>query len=198
MPNQLTLRIVIFLGWVLISIIQFVGRPANLFFQETSTTTSTVQSSETNTLTPSVAPSVTRTTTNTATITHTPTTTHTQAVISTTSTPIPSTTQTPTIQWTATPIIVPTETPSGSANTQVPSGLTATLAPFPSITYVLASTQESQNLLIVERNPESRTRVQYYVNYIWHRFLTLWPLMVLAVLWIAIAAWFVLVQRRSE
>lgn len=191
-------RFAIFLGWVLISVIQVAGQPTMLFLQETSTNTPTSEISGTDTNTPSVTPSIIGTFTNTPTTTNTLTATYTQALLSPTSTIQSSPTHTPIVQWTATPIVFATETPVSPIQTFVPPGITATLEPFPSITYVFASTQESQTLLIVEREPVSPTRVQVYVSYLWRRVLAFWPLVILTVLWIAIAAWFVLVQRRSE
>jgi hypothetical protein len=192
---RFNIQIISLVGLFLISVTRFINPPIDLYQQETSTVTVTVTGSATESITPSGTLTITETSSLTPTSTVTITASPSPIQISATATDQPTTTWTPVSQASATPVVIPTATPGGTLTP--PADSTATLVPFPTITYIFPNTTSTQELLVIERQPDAQVKLNDQRTIFWRRLLELWPIVLIALVWIIIAMWFVIVRSRS-
>ena len=94
---------------------------------------------------------------------------------------------------TPTEIFLETETPSG------PPSETPTLIPFPTVTFQYPEESTTGSLLTIQHQPGSPDLPKESTAALWAgRLLRLWPLALLALVWLMIALWFLIAQRFAE
>lgn len=72
---------------------------------------------------------------------------------------------------------------------------TATLIPFPTITFQYPQVTRTGSLAYAQHQPGSPDLPKERVSPVWGRLLRLWPVLLLALVWLVIAIWFVVAQR---
>ena len=159
------------------------------------------------TITSTLTPTITLTTTPTITPTTTPTMTITQTASATTPSileTLPAGTATskltfsPTVsQSTATRIDISTTTPIIII---VPGGATPTptLIPFPTLAFNPSELEASGQLLVIQYEPNTLATIKNGANFPWRELLQLWPIGVLAGIWIILGVWFLISQKTTD
>jgi hypothetical protein len=175
------------------------------FQQATNTVT------ETQTLTPSPTSTPTLTSTPSGSETATPT-----GSVTTSITPSITGSITPLVTQTETPSPTPTATgiPTGTPTSTLPTSITASATlplpietsaeitatvkykPLPLITYQYPQITQTDVLLKLEHQPDEPGTTKAGASTAWTKVARLWPLGLLLLVWLGLAAWFVFAQRN--
>jgi hypothetical protein len=94
--------------------------------------------------------------------------------------------------------VIPTEAPPQLPSATAPLGPTATLIPLPTFTYIFPTPPVTQVLWISTRQPDEPGSAKMTPGSLLARIIRFWPLMLLCLIWIGLAFWFVVVRRRLE
>lgn len=157
----------------------------------------------------SVTPTESATLTPTQTATQPPSASSTQSATATVG---PASTQTPTQtiaqspSATLTPVVsittgIPTSSDTPALTQQFPTSTlinSVTVLPFPSFTLQFPHATDTPVLLNAQRQPDSTALAKGEPPSRFSRLYRLWPLILLLIIWLFLATWFVIVQRQMD